>query len=107
MENKTLNEQVNRIKQMMGMINEHNFIPDPKKFTDLSRDGYLDKVMGPIIPPDEMGYEKSGVEDDDYDERQERNYGVEDLDRDSDEELWGPEEDEEEDYLDRLKREED
>ena len=54
-----------------------------------------------------MGYEKSGVEDDDYDERQERNYGVEDLDRDSDEELWGPEEDEEEDYLDRLKREED
>lgn len=86
MENKRLNEQINRIKQMMGVMNEEKHIPNPKKFSDYSRFGSLEKAMRPIIPSDEMGYEKSSVEDDDYDEKQERNYGVEDLDKDSDEE---------------------
>lgn len=50
--------------------------------------------------------EPSSVEDDDYDQRMERNYGVDD--RPSDEEsMWGPEEDEREDYNDRMKKGED
>ena len=120
-----LNEQISRIKDMMGVkLNESGF-PVPVRMTifshlsDISdttpglrdRINYIKVLVSKFIPEnieintdqlDQLWQQvsngdfsgsaletsgpefggKSGVEDDDYDERMERNYGVEDLDRD-------------------------
>lgn len=72
----------------------------------VDKDTIINIVNFASAPSEPQIGEPSSVESDDYDEKMERNYGVDD--RPSDEEsMWGPEEDEREDYIDRTNRGED